>query len=130
MSSGNAYRKVICSCHKCTNSPGTSFSNYLEGSLKSLTHFVFCVFSHVVSIFVFAVVVIRKYFNVYFAEKKLSFFSSTLVSYIVFSFHRSTGSTGGRCSRGMTTTNKGNKALKVTCVAKCLCVCIYKILFF
>ncbi|CAI5675500.1 unnamed protein product, partial [Oreochromis niloticus] len=26
---------------------------------------------------------------------------------------RSTGSTGGRCSRGMTTTNKGNKALKV-----------------
>lgn len=80
MSSGNAYRKVICSCHKCTNSPGTSFSNYLEGSLKSLTHFVFCVFSHVVSIFVFAVVVIRKYFNVYFAEKNY-------VSFLVLLFH-------------------------------------------
>lgn len=45
-----------------------------------MTHFVFYALSHAVSFFVFAVVVIRKYFNVYFAEKKI-------VSFLVLLFH-------------------------------------------
>lgn len=89
--------------------------HHLQGSVKSLTHFVPCVFeglSHAV-----ASLPENTSSEIFFLR---AFFLVVLffVLMVTFLTHRQTSSTGGPGSCGMTTTNKGNKALKVIDILK------------